>query len=195
MGESSSIPAQVVVAKRNKDKLASIGVTEEKVFLTLKRAMNACKPAPPARGRRAEPPTEITRSPKRDPDWNIRLRAIELYVTLTCISPEDVSKSLKGVTIDMTPHEAIGDALPSTGVIDALRAQGRSAVEIARAMANGSLPSVELPEGESLPIPPKTRLSVKELLDIRKEEIQERMGDRPPTGNFTPSSSIRPEDL
>jgi hypothetical protein len=194
MGESSSIPAQVVVAKRNKDKLAAIGVTEEKVFLTLKKALNACKPE---RGRKPRETTDEglprQRAERREADWQVRLKAIELYVTLTCISPEDVSRSLKGVTIDMTPTEALGDTLPSSGVIDAMRAQGRTAVEIARAMANGETPP-DLSDSDSLIIPPKTRLSVKELLEIRKDEINERMGGKA-TGPFQASTPLRPEDI
>lgn len=188
--ELTTVPAQVVVAKRNKEKLASIGVTEEKVFHTLRRALSAFKVQTVGRERKDG------KAPARLPDWQTRLRAIELYITLTSLSPEDVSKTLKGVTIEVSNNgdTPLADLFPSGQEIDSARAKGRSVLEMARALASGVEPPDAL-ASEPLTMPEKTRMSLKEILERRKDSIGER--ERVGTGKngFSPTVPLRAEDL
>lgn len=183
----SRLPAAVVVAKKNRETFEEIGVTPVKVFSVVKRAMNAMR-TPVVQKRREKPsPDQEGRLVKREPDWNTRLRAVEIWMELTSVTPSGVHRTMQGARVDISP----GDEIVSLH-------RERGTVENAKRAIDGRAIPAGLPDMEAPPItmPPK-RETLAEVIARREREQTERetIEAIPRAQRFKPTTTLEMDDV
>jgi hypothetical protein len=180
MADETRIPASVVIAKRNAEGLDAIGVSRDLVFRTIKKAMIAFRPQREVRT------GEGGRVKKRDPDWNTRLRAVELYLELTSITPAAAVKTMQGATIEVEANSEFHSRARERGELEQMR----------RAVAGESV--MELPSLEDAPLRmPTKKETLNEVIARREREQQEReeVEAVPRAQRFKPSVPLSLEDV
>lgn len=183
----SRLPAAVVVAKKNRETFEEIGVTPTKVFQVVKRAMNAFKTPMKEKRRAPTGDNEEGRLVKREPDWNTRLRAVEIWMELTSVTPSGVHRTMQGARVDISPGEEIVSLHRERGTVEGAK----------RAIENRVTPE-GLPDMEAAPItmPPK-RETLAEVIARRSREQEERetIESMPRAKRFSPTTTLEMDDV